>query len=260
MCFQFQQPSFGPAVTASVFRRFVSVLFKSTSTPPMDSVLGVLAEVMREARQCGYASMPIEALAETTAALDTLDRVCQCSPEVFVDFFAAFMDFTADFFAETQRIQAHFPDAAEPLRSMRGFPPGLISAAVESTPIPCNVCFTIMLTPAAQRDRNAAMLERLRTTGQQGTSTQKTSKNITFVKRADLLENVVRDGEVAAGDHFVKCAYSLMRLAVRYVSQYRPQVLKTMLLSQPGALERAIETLFLFVCCTNNVDEISKDK
>jgi hypothetical protein len=88
----------------------------------------------------------------------------------------------------------------------------------------------------------------------------KSTKNINLNKRGDLLENVFRDGEVASADHFVMVAYSLLRLAVRYVSQYKPQVLKAVLQEQPKAVSRAVDTLFLFVSSTNNIDEITAEK
>jgi hypothetical protein len=106
------------------------------------------------------------------------------------------------------------------------------------------------------QERNISVSERLRIHG----SSSKQSKNITFAKRSDLLENMVRDGEVATKDQLTMILYSLLRLSVRFVSQYKPQIVKAILQEHPKSLNRTVDMLFTFVSCTNNVDEITAEK
>lgn len=91
-------------------------------------------------------------------------------------------------------------------------------------------------------------------------SATKNTKNIAFVKRADLLENSLRDGDVATKDLFITILYSLLRLCVRYISQYKPQVIKAIIQEQPKTLTRGIDMLFTFVSHTNNIDDITVEK
>lgn len=226
----------------------------------MDAILSAMTELLVQSKPVGYLTLPIDALVEITSALDTMDKVCTCTPDIFVDFLSAYIDFIAEFFNETQRVQRHLPSADYQISVIKGLPAGLISHALENTPIPSNMCFTMMLTPALLKKRSKQLDKRLNETEKPGFSNSKSSKNITFVKQPDILENAMRDGEVSVADMFVQAAYSMMRLAVRYVSQYRPQILKTLLQKQMKAVKRAIDTLFMFVSSTKNVEEVSKDR
>lgn len=100
--------------------------------------------------------------------------------------------------------------------------------------------------------------DRLRVYNTGGVS--KNTKNIAFTKRADLLENSIRDGEVATKDMFTMTLYSFLRLCVRYVSQFKPSVLKAILQEQPKTLSRGIDMLFTFVSHTNSIDDITVEK
>uniref|UniRef100_A0A1I7RY28 Baculoviral IAP repeat-containing protein 6 n=1 Tax=Bursaphelenchus xylophilus TaxID=6326 RepID=A0A1I7RY28_BURXY len=252
-------PTYGPAA-CTVFRRFIQIVFtKQPSQVIMDSVLKALSSLFKKSREFGYITMPVDVLMELTNAIDTMEKVCPCDPTVFAEFFTAFVDFTEDFFDEIEKTKAHFPSTDPGISSLQSLPSALLNTVLESTPIPSNMCFSMTLNAKMQRERNSNLMERLRSSGNNSTSSGKSSKNITFVKRADILENTVRDGEVNVGDQFMQCAYSLMRMVGRYVSQYRPQILKTLLHSQSLAIKRLIDTMFMFVSCTTNVDEIAKD-
>jgi hypothetical protein len=71
---------------------------------------------------------------------------------------------------------------------------------------------------------------------------------------------MVRDGEVATKDQLTMILYSLLRLSVRFVSQYEPQIVKAILQEHLKSLNRTVDMLFTFVSCTNNVDEITAEK
>ncbi|KAI6178303.1 UBC core domain-containing protein [Aphelenchoides besseyi] len=242
------KPTFGPAV-ANVFSRFLIIVFKQMSSNAMDILLSVITEKIRRSRSTGYVDFPLEMLSEVTALLDKMDRVCQCNPSILADFMTAVLEFVSDFFVEFQRMQRHFPDSI-PTYGLSSF------IANDATQIPSNVCFSVVLSTSHQRDRNAMMNDRWRAFNN-GNSNTKPTKNINVVKRADILENAVRDGEVNANDQFVSLIYSFLRFSVRYVSQYRPQVLKALLNEQPKTLNLAIDTLFMFISCTNHVDDIT---
>jgi hypothetical protein len=108
------------------------------------------------------------------------------------------------------------------------------------------------------QERNMSLQERLRL--QSASNSSKQTKNIIFSKRSDLLENLMRDGDVATKDQFTMILYSLLRLSVRVVSQYKPQIVKTILQEHPKSLSRAVDMLFTFVSGTSNVDEITIEK
>lgn len=118
--------------------------------------------------------------------------------------------------------------------------------------------FNHQILASSMHERNMSSQERLRI--HNPSSSSKHSKNITFSKRSDLLENMLRDGEVTTKDQFTIILYSLLRLSVRFVSQYKPQVVKAILQEHPKSLSRAIDMLFTFVSCTSNVDEITVEK
>jgi hypothetical protein len=105
-----------------------------------------------------------------------------------------------------------------------------------------------------------SMNDRLRIHNSNLGSATKNTKNIAFIKRADILENTVRDGEVASKDLFTMILYSFLRIGVRYISQYKPQILKTILQEQPKILSRAIDMCFTFISQASSVDDITAEK
>lgn len=237
----------------------------------------MLTKLIRNSRECGYVNFPVEIIHELTTPIDRMDRVCQCSknllpfltgmflaPSVFADFLVALADLTSDFFIEIRRVQRHVPEESTQKIIFTTDPQAIASNVCFSAVLSCKYCLKQFiskqqtLSPASSmRERNMSTYERLRV--YQGASS-KNSKNITFAKRSDLLENAIRDGDVATKELFTPILYSLLRFSVRFVSQFKPQIVKAILQEHPKSLNRAIDMLFNFVSSTNSIDEITVEK
>ncbi|CAD5206748.1 unnamed protein product [Bursaphelenchus okinawaensis] len=252
-------PMFGPSVCA-VFRKFMQVVFtKQPSQVVMDSVLKALTDQFNKSRQFGYLALPVDVIVEITSLFDSMEKVGSCDPGVFVTFLAAFIDFTEELFSELKKVESCLPESASGMKSLKNLPPPLISSILETSNIPSNMCFSMILNGNMQKERNYMFNQKLKNLDANANVGSKSSKNITFVKRADILENPVRDGDVNISDLFMNSAYSMMRMAVRYVSQYRPHILKSLLHSQGNSVKKLIDMLFMFVSFTQNLDQITKD-